>query len=246
MPTKIQFACPNGHKLAAAGEGSGPDVTCPKCKTTFPVPAVGRGSAIAEAKSTNSPAPVPVSEEVIVFLCPNNHKLNGPASLQGQPGQCPHCGAKFRIPLLEDYEEEQEEFPLGTMVEDDPDEVLDVADEVEILEETPPKPLPMPLPVEEEPPRTTATAPAPTGPHPLAKLLRSYWSGSGKVRLRLHLHGGNVLEPDRYSESQSTLTHGVFAVKGEEDTWDVVAVAWDAVERFDFRGLKTLPPDEFK
>src|SRR5690606_3789560 len=107
MPTKIQFACPNGHKLAASEERIGSDVTCPKCKATFPVPAVGAGSSIAGGKRSSSEESgatreEPKNEQMIVFLCPNNHKLNGPASLQGQPGQCPHCGAKFRIPMLED------------------------------------------------------------------------------------------------------------------------------------------------
>jgi len=41
-------------------------------------------------------------EEIIEFLCPNGHKLSGPASLQGRPGQCPHCQSKFVIP---DYSE---------------------------------------------------------------------------------------------------------------------------------------------
>ena len=41
-------------------------------------------------------------EQIITFLCPNGHKLSGPASLQGKPGQCPHCSSKFVIP---DYSE---------------------------------------------------------------------------------------------------------------------------------------------
>ena len=37
-------------------------------------------------------------DDAIIFLCPNGHKLSGPANLKGKPGQCPHCNAKFVIP----------------------------------------------------------------------------------------------------------------------------------------------------
>ena len=36
--------------------------------------------------------------DVFEFLCPAGHRLHGPRSLQGQPGQCPDCGATFSIP----------------------------------------------------------------------------------------------------------------------------------------------------
>src|SRR5687768_12612727 len=53
----------------SAGDGEKPRET----------PAMGSG------KGTAAPG------EVFVFLCPNGHKLNGPPSLKGKPGQCPHC-----------------------------------------------------------------------------------------------------------------------------------------------------------
>ncbi len=48
--------------------------------------------------------------EEIEFYCPNDHRLHGPASLQGQLGTCPACGAEFRIPSLEEWEEAVEEW----------------------------------------------------------------------------------------------------------------------------------------
>jgi hypothetical protein len=35
----------------------------------------------------------------IKFNCPNGHKLNVKSFLAGKKGVCPHCGAKFRIPM---------------------------------------------------------------------------------------------------------------------------------------------------
>src|SRR6266700_2897485 len=42
------------------------------------------------------------AEDSIVFLCPNGHKLNAPRRMQGHAGKCPHCGAKFRIPYVDE------------------------------------------------------------------------------------------------------------------------------------------------
>src|SRR5204863_3125941 len=96
---------------------------CPKCNTPFVVPkpeeeeeapptpetpaepaAAGTAEETATAgqigqgsgKGKMSPA------DMFIFLCPNGHKLNGPTSLKGKAGQCPHYGAKFRIPSDDD------------------------------------------------------------------------------------------------------------------------------------------------
>src|SRR5262249_44613164 len=127
----IKFLCPSGHPLTAPESLAGKAGKCPKCNTPFVVPAadeagrsaVGGGStaaapvavAVAEGSGTDFPAPVTpamgsgvgkgAGGEVFVFLCPNGHKLNGPPSMKGKAGQCPHCGAKFRIPTDEDLAE---------------------------------------------------------------------------------------------------------------------------------------------
>jgi hypothetical protein len=41
-------------------------------------------------------------ETQIEFLCPNGHRLHGPALLQGKPGECPECGSRFHIPTYDD------------------------------------------------------------------------------------------------------------------------------------------------
>ena len=85
---------------------------CPECGVRFRIPlpeqpddepvtdehtAAAEGAADAEEAAAPSTPP-----ERIVFLCPNGHRLHGPAHLAGHAGQCPHCGAKFRIPPLEE------------------------------------------------------------------------------------------------------------------------------------------------
>src|SRR5687768_8826407 len=72
-------------------------------------PAQGEGSAIRPAMGSGKGLP---AGEIFVFLCPNGHKLNGPPSLKGKAGQCPHCGARFRIPA-DDELEPQEDVPTG-------------------------------------------------------------------------------------------------------------------------------------
>lgn len=49
----------------------------------------------------------------IALLCPNNHKLFCPETLAGKRGKCPHCGATFRVPELEDAAEPASSPQLG-------------------------------------------------------------------------------------------------------------------------------------
>lgn len=89
----IKFKCPKGHKLSCPDDRVGRRGKCPECQTLFevPKPAVGEGS---ESK-------IYESEQIIEFYCPNEHYLTAPARLTGKRGQCPHCGATFRVPQLE-------------------------------------------------------------------------------------------------------------------------------------------------
>ncbi len=114
----IKFICPNGHQLSAPDDRAGKTGKCPKCETAFVVPGLDELNEdepsdeldTREESAESGTAAAGDRADVIVFLCPNGHKLNGPASLKGRPGQCPHCGAKFVIPGDDDEEEE----PLDT------------------------------------------------------------------------------------------------------------------------------------
>ncbi len=74
----------------------------------------------SEPNGALPPPLAPSGDELIVFLCPNGHKLNGPARLAGKTGQCPHCGARFEIPFPEEVENSDEHDGLADTVTEDP------------------------------------------------------------------------------------------------------------------------------
>ena len=111
----LTFLCPNGHRLSCADEQAGLAGQCPECGVRFRIPLPEQpedgsaateepaddGQGYTEQAAGDEPVPQPTPER-IVFLCPNGHRLFGPPHLAGRAGQCPHCGAKFRIPPLEE------------------------------------------------------------------------------------------------------------------------------------------------
>lgn len=119
----LTFLCPNGHRLSCADEQAGLAGQCPECGVRFRIPlpeqpddgatareeSVDNGEAATEQAVEEEAVPQPAPER-IVFLCPNGHRLFGPPHLAGRAGQCPHCGAKFRIPPLEEAPADGEMF----------------------------------------------------------------------------------------------------------------------------------------
>ena len=135
MPVKVR--CPAGHAVTCPDGRYGEVGKCPRCGSTFRVPDRPGGTAV---KAQEAPKPdkqekaaAAGDEELIVFLCPNGHKLNGPASLQGRPGQCPHCGMKFVIP---DYREENAKPRAALEPEPESPEALPAEEEPVEAEET--------------------------------------------------------------------------------------------------------------
>lgn len=134
----IEFQCPQGHRLACPDEMAGRTARCPKCGVKLLVPqpsaapaivasgdssghSASESSALSDiARPSGDPAASSGSypyveagsgvghEPLMVFLCPNGHKLNSPIGMQGQRGKCPHCNAKFIIPTEEDEPSEGE------------------------------------------------------------------------------------------------------------------------------------------
>ena len=100
LHSMITFQCPNGHSLSCPSDRAGRKARCPKCEAEVTVP-----EATDQVEKTGSSLSGLDSDDSIAFLCPNGHKLNGPAAMQGKPGQCPHCKERFIIP---DYEEPEE------------------------------------------------------------------------------------------------------------------------------------------
>jgi Zn finger protein HypA/HybF involved in hydrogenase expression len=242
----IRFLCPNGHNVHAPDEHAGRNAKCPQCGAKFQIPTPSKVENLPpDPEETPTPdvsvEPV-VKEPEIEFLCPNGHRLHGPASLQGRPGECPECGSQFRIPSYsEDVSEEEhieQEIGIGGVDGNGSTVDLEQAPEgpeagesgyrLDVANRSGPPPMP------------TMSA---TG-HPWAALLAKLWRQHtpGSV-VEVFLSDGEALVPDRFSPAEGD-SHAVFAVKNSNGTYTVTAVTWDSISRVLLRGLKKLP-DEF-
>ena len=233
---------------------------CPKCGVPFVVPPPPDPAAVAgltppgaalavEGGSSASENPVSMGSgtgneglgEVFVFLCPNGHRLNGPPSMKGKAGQCPHCKARFRIPDDEDLDEQSDQVDeLGEDEESDPADEFSLPDfsrlgqasseEVEDVEE---------LPVEIEPP--------PAGMPALGYIVGRLWDHkTDDTELEIFLNEGEIMQPEYYSETLSSSEFGVFAIREGDGTYTVNVVPWAQVRKLGMRKIPDLSPSVFR
>ena len=226
MPV-VKFQCPNGHPLSAPPSLAGKTGKCPKCGVGFVVPEeeasgsapqldIKMGSAIEEGPGGSKP------NQSFVFLCPNGHKLNGPPSLKGKLGQCPHCKARFRIP---DDEPEEDEEPLV--------EPVDEAESDEAAEDISPDELEEPEPPFEK------------GVHPLAHIIGRLWRHKGESgEIEILLPEGEIMLPEHFSPALSAHEYGVFATR-EGNGFSFSVVPWQAVRRVNVHKVERLPLGAF-
>jgi len=241
----IKFLCPSGHPLNAPENLAGKAGKCPKCNMPFVVPqpddpavndaaAAASGSAVMPAMGSGTN--LPTSSEVFVFLCPNGHKLNGPPSLKGKPGQCPHCGARFLIPTDEEIEaaanaaadeDSDEAAPGDTSIEQpgvDFDRLLGSGTADQMAARCPP-----------------------AGPAGMGYIVARLWEGRTEgSELEVFLSEGEIVAPDHYSESLSTSDYGVFAVQEGDGSFAITVIPWNTVRRVGLRRLGDLPGDLFQ
>jgi len=285
----IEFFCPNEHKIRCAEEMVGRPAKCPKCGVSFRVPNLDElslgasASADADEQAGNAAATAPpaargpqegpspaaeVLERQIEFLCPNGHHLHGPASLQGRAGECPECGSRFRIPVVDEPEAPHEPLP-------EPQSEPQSADEADIPleEETALDPHvrsaqvsaggtaepPAFLQVHDEPLLAEASDPgaAPgavlglssegdsgTHEHPLAALFAELWAARDESsRVEVHLETGSILVPDGYLKSRSMHGYAVLVTKDPDGRWTMTVVPWNSVSKIILRALKEVPGD---
>lgn len=221
-----------GSASAVAGSGSNLG-----SKWSDSKPAIGMGSAKGKAVSEN-----------FVFLCPNGHKLNGPPSLKGKAGKCPHCGAKFRIPTDEELEASEEEVPTGEADEEGaegrPDDHASGGFNFNFGgsgEEPPPEEEIIDAAVEEP------LAPPPPGAAALGYILGRLWDKKDEnCELEIYLNEGEIMAPDHFSEILSSSDYGVFATKEGDGSYAVTVIPWSAVRRIGMRKITDLPGDSFR
>jgi Zn finger protein HypA/HybF involved in hydrogenase expression len=266
----IKLTCPKGHALTCPDELAGKPGKCPDCGSKFIVPVVGgKAEAITteastagfrktgdSGKSRSASAPAggsgpSLAEDEIVFLCPNGHKLNGPSSLQGRPGQCPHCGAKFRIPTREEMEGDGEapddDVPMGEAVDVDVfvppatlDEISPHADEPEYGAGANLDAITAADAYRQAPPAAAGSFGG------LASAFAWLWDQRGPDGVvDVFIEGGDVVTPDYFSSSLSTADCLVVAVADDDGTYTLAAVPWRSVKRVGFRRVRKLPPRVF-
>jgi hypothetical protein len=166
-------------------------------------------------------------EPQIEFLCPNGHRLFGPVSLQGKPGECPECGSRFYIPICE-----------GVSIDSGSTLRLNRS-EVRGHSAVPP------ATIAEQTAAQSPTVEPPADADRMAALVARLWRVRPKgAAVELRLRGGETLVPSEFLEKASRDSRqGVFATTEADGTVSLVAVSWDAVERITVRGLKELPAE---
>lgn len=262
----ITFNCPNGHRVSCPDDQAGKAGKCPRCGVVIRIPPSGSSVAMAAAASQQSggsgagavtagegqPSTAgfleldeePADEhggggpsgDLIVFLCPNGHRLNSPASLAGRPGQCPHCGAKFLIPELEEsIEDEQQEHEVA--INDNGISLDEIVIQVDASSRGGPGSSKSRV-------GNQAAAPTPANLHPLAQLLQRLWPRKAAgATLEIHLGDGKLLVPDEFADRDPRFA--LFGVREANGSHTLTAIAWDSIERVVVRGLDRLPEEWF-
>ncbi len=238
----IEFLCPNGHKIRCQAAQAGKAAKCPRCGVRFRVPEAtdqnrpktgDSDSSVSQPDFTDSSVMGKLAvntgrtagrEADFEFLCPNGHRLHGPASLQGRPGECPDCGSRFRIPTYEDIPaEEQTEQEIG-VGRADGREGSNIG--------------------------ARATAPGAAFGHPAgAEATEAMFARLWKMRpkgttVELRLRSGETIVPQQFLAAASRKSrHGVFATVEADATVSLIVIPWDTVDRMTIRGLSEVPKE---
>jgi hypothetical protein len=254
----ISFVCPQGHPLTAPDDMAGRAGKCPHCGTRFLIPQREGSARSAGGSPAAGGSTAGTRSEQIVFFCPNGHKLNGPATLRGKLGLCPHCQTRFRIPaepeaadaapsseLVDEDGEVIEGRPLDEGAEgggegpsDDAEGAAEGAPTSETAETSEPETAPAPW---------QAPAPESTDSSRWLELTRWLWSQrDSRSAVELRLRNGSTLQPAWFSATLSDGRIGVFARQTEEGLYDIAAIAWEQIEQVDVRGCEELPSGLFE
>jgi hypothetical protein len=236
-------------RIGAAGIGNGSN---PEIRVADSSPNLTSDSRTQVAASGSGPQPTtPSGEPVIVFLCPNGHKLNGPASLQGRPGKCPHCGARFIIPKLEDDEDDDEQgapyvSSLSGNLTDKTLPAIDPNGQALVAPAAPSDAGQMHFDFGDLGESLDFVGTADVQRHPMAGIFMHLWQRRAPGTLvELYLKGGEILTPDWYATRLSQDSYGLFGLHDTDGSYTLVAVNWESVDRVAVRGMSELPQGLF-
>jgi rRNA maturation protein Nop10 len=259
----MQFLCPNGHKIHCGEERAGLAARCPKCGVKFRIPTPDELSVedtdapAADSPSRGpdvafeaTPSPIAVGAAVgqgqIEFVCPGGHLLHGPMGLQGQPGECPECGSKFRIPSYDELETD-DEMPEPEPTPPPPipqraigksaDDLIGTLEPVGELPGTDLGPMQPDLPM----PETETQTPS-AGPGSLATLFPMLWAHKADGAMVEICYGnGQRAAPERFFPALSRGDYAVFANQETDGSFTLTALAWSAISSVVVRRVKRLP-----
>ena len=252
----IEFLCPNGHRIRCQADLAGKAAKCPQCGVKFRIPDPSEAEVVDvpdDATGTSDPnisrpeltdsgiAESPTADDTqIEFLCPNGHRLHGPADLQGQAGECPECGSRFRIPTYDiESPGEAGELDLDIRLDSSPSAGLDIDQSAKTVKPAGRQASEIGRAL------AAATTDSAETAHPLAPLFARLWAEKrpGAV-VELHLANGDTLVPAQFAAALSQHTHGVFAEEKEaRGTHTLTLVACQSVVRVVIRGVQKLPEE---
>jgi len=197
-------------------------------------------TAIGKLEGANSS-----TEKQIEFLCPNGHRLHGPARLQGKPGQCPDCGSKFRVPTYDEIPDFHEaEEPLGKDIQLGRPEGKSNSD-IPISSPDLSSPKPTESSLASNFLKDDVSSEDSATPHPMAQLMTTMWRQKALgANIELHLNDGTQIEPDEFLKSHSKPNYGMFEIAESESSRTLIAVSWDSISRIVAKGVPSLL-DEF-
>lgn len=166
------------------------------------------------------------------FVCPNGHRLKGPSSLRGKPGQCPHCSAKFLVPT-ESVEGPANGSLSGTFELTAPPQEEREAEHVEV-------------PIVEVIESWRLPAPEPTSVFPIVDLVTWIWEQRDpRAIIELQLKDGLTFVVKQFAPQLSRCGFGVFASVDDYGKHTLTCIAWDQVTRVMVRGLDDYPRTYF-
>lgn len=190
--------------------------------------------------------------DTIMFLCPNGHRLNAPQRLQGQPGKCPHCNVRFRVPnATPESAPSSRELTMAASASSSGASSLRNSGEIKSAGDLPDlSDLGLRDDAETSDVLHSSIGSKPVGTPVVAGHSRLFveftqlWkTRSPDVSFEIHLPEGEVFVPHHYSPEKSSPELGYFARKGDSSKFQVHLIPWKAVCRLVVNGLADLPFD---